>query len=228
MDTTPLLPNLTQLTFPVGQAYLWHDATEATLIDTGLPGYGDQVCEAVTGLGVPLRRIVLTHWHADHTGAAAEIVSWSNAEVIAHHADAPMIRGEAVGQPPVFEADWERELHGQISPGVPAHPPCRVDREVEDGEVLAFGGGARVIGAPGHTPGSIAVWLPSGVLFLGDAVVNVTELSVGVFNVDSELARKSFARLSELDFEIACFGHGPALLTNAGTRFRELAATLPT
>lgn len=226
MDTRTLLPGLVQLDFPVGQAYLWQDRDQATLIDTGLAGYGERVRAVVDELGVPLRRIVLTHWHGDHVGGAAEIVAWSGAEVIAHRADAPVIRGAAGGAPPVFQGEWERELYEQISPGVPEHPVCRVDREVADGEVLEFGGGARVIGVPGHTEGSIAVLVPAGVLFTGDAVANVGELGVGVFNVDSEQARKSVLALSELEFEVACFGHGPALLSGAAARFRELAAGL--
>ncbi|MGW0519536.1 MBL fold metallo-hydrolase [Crossiella sp. NPDC003009] len=226
MDIEPLLPNLTQLTFPVGQAYLWRDGNEATMIDTGLAGYGERVRSVVTETGAALRRIVLTHWHGDHAGSAAEIVAWSGAEVIAHRADAAVVRGEAEGLPPVFTGEWERELHGQISPGVPAHQACRVDREVEDGDVLEFGGGARVVGMPGHTPGSIAVWLPGGVVFVGDAVANVGELSVGVFNVDSQLARRSVVGLSGLEFEVVCFGHGPALRAGGADRLRELAAGL--
>jgi glyoxylase-like metal-dependent hydrolase (beta-lactamase superfamily II) len=47
---------------------------------------------------------VLTHFHADHAGSAAEIREWSDA-VIAHRDDAPIIRGKAPPPPPVLE-DW--------------------------------------------------------------------------------------------------------------------------
>lgn len=53
--------------------------------------------------------------------------------------------------------------------GLPPAPPVRVDREVRDGDVLDFAGGAHVISTPGHTDGSIALHLPEhGVLLTGD------------------------------------------------------------
>lgn len=40
-----------------------------------------------------------------------------------------------------------------------------------DGDELDFGGGARIVGIPGHTPGSIAIHLPKHcVLFTGKAI----------------------------------------------------------
>jgi glyoxylase-like metal-dependent hydrolase (beta-lactamase superfamily II) len=58
-----------------------------------------------------------------------------------------------------------------VSAGLVPAPPCPVDREVRDGEVLAFGGGAHVVHTPGHTDGSIALHLPGPrVLFTGDTV----------------------------------------------------------
>jgi glyoxylase-like metal-dependent hydrolase (beta-lactamase superfamily II) len=37
---------------------------------------------------------VLTHAHQDHVGAAAEVAAWGDVTVLAHRADAPVIRGE--------------------------------------------------------------------------------------------------------------------------------------
>ena len=51
--------------------------------------------------------MVLTHFHADHVGAAAGIAGWGEAEVLAHHADAPFIQAQAAGPPPDL-ADWEQ------------------------------------------------------------------------------------------------------------------------
>ena len=43
--------------------------------------------------------------------------------------------------------------------------------EVADGEVLALPGAPRIIGMPGHSPGSIAVHVPiADALFVGDAL----------------------------------------------------------
>ncbi len=175
MDVIELLPRLHLLRFPVGQAYLWRDGEELTLIDAGTIGSGRPIADAVTALGhAPreVRRVVLTHFHEDHAGGAGEFAALSGAEVLAHHLDAPFVRGELPGPPPKFE-DWERPLHAaaarHLPPGTPV-PPSSVT-EVTDGDVLGFGGGAHVVHVPGHTDGSIALYLPArGVLFTGDTV----------------------------------------------------------
>jgi Metallo-beta-lactamase superfamily len=46
-----------------------------------------------------LRRLVLTHFHIDHVGTAAEVAAWGGVTVCAHRADAPVIRGDQVGPP---------------------------------------------------------------------------------------------------------------------------------
>ena len=102
-----------------------------------------------------------THFHNDHTGGA-EFLAVADVPVVA---DALFIRGEA----PVLVNDFEKALHARVSAGLPPAPPVRVDREVRDGDVLDFGGGAHVVSVPGHTEGSIAIYLPThGVLFTGD------------------------------------------------------------
>lgn len=51
--------------------------------------------------------------------------------------------------------------------------PARVDRELQDGDVLDVGGGAQVISPPGYTDGSIALYLPApGVLFTRGTVAH--------------------------------------------------------
>ncbi|GAA2781324.1 MBL fold metallo-hydrolase [Saccharopolyspora taberi] len=229
MDVVEVLPHLHMFRFAVGQAYLWRDGTSLTLIDTGLPGSGPEIAEAVRGLGHDtgdIARIVLTHFHQDHVGSAAEVRSWHGAPVLAHEADAPIIRGERPGPPPVL-ADWEKPLFESVASGLPEAPPTPVDRELADSEVLDFGGGARVLLRPGHTDGSIAIHLPAHqVLFTGDTIANVQHLGVGVFNLDTARTVESFRDLSELDTEIACFGHGDPIIGGAGAALRAAVAAM--
>ncbi|MFH8974603.1 MBL fold metallo-hydrolase [Streptomyces sp. NPDC017890] len=224
MDVIELLPRLHLLRFPVGQAYLWRDGDDLTLIDAGPAGSGARIA-ALAGAAGRVRRVVLTHFHEDHVGGAGEVAALTGAEVVAHTLEAPVVRGEVQGPPPVFE-EWERPLHADAVRRLPQggfDRPARVT-EVSDGDVLDFGGGARVVHVPGHTDGSIALHLPRhGVLFTGDAVAASPadgSVMLGVFNVERDRAVDSFRRLADLDAEVACFGHGDPVTGGAAQALR--------
>ncbi|MGC5533831.1 MBL fold metallo-hydrolase [Streptomyces sp. SR-10] len=217
MDLVEVLPQLHMFRFRIGQAYLWRDGTELTLIDAGDIDSAAAIEDAIRTLGLDpagIRRIVITHGHRDHFGAAQELADRHSAEIIAHALDAPVVRGERpVPEPDLL--DWELPLweHGLT---VPEAPPTRVDREVTGGEVLPFGDGARVVHAPGHTAGSIAIHLPlHGVLFTGDTVASLERVMLGVFNVDRAEAAATFRRLAALAPRTVCVGHGDPLTENA-------------
>jgi glyoxylase-like metal-dependent hydrolase (beta-lactamase superfamily II) len=172
--------------------------------------------------------------------------------VFAHRDDAGFIRGEAAGPEPVL-LGWERELLAQVQAGMSPEPaaPVRVDFELVGGEILDNGGLA--VAVPGHTPGSVALYLPGpGVLFTGDTIARRSDggdngdgdggdngdsdggdndsdsdgVILGVFNVDRDQAIESFRRQAELDVEIACFGHGDPLTREATTVLRRVASGL--
>ncbi|MEE1782374.1 MBL fold metallo-hydrolase [Streptomyces sp. SP17BM10] len=220
MDVVEVLPRLRMLRFAVGAAYLWRDGDGLTLIDTGTADCAWEIEQVLDG---DLLRIVLTHGHEDHTGSAAALAARHGAEVVAHRLEAPVIRGRAAGAPAVLE-DFEVPIRAALPPLPPA-PPCRVDREVEDGEVLDFGDGAVVVAVPGHTDGSIALHLPGPrVLFTGDAVANGGRTMMGVFNTDRARAVRSLRKLAELEVETAVFGHGEPIVHGATTALRRAAA----
>ena len=229
MDVIALLPRLHFVRLPVGHAYLWRDPDGLTLIDSGLPGSAPLIADAIRQAGcdpADVRHLLLTHFHPDHIGGAAEIAGWGDVEVLAHDADAPFIRGQEAGPAPDL-ADWERPLWEQVSSQLPAQPaplvPPRVDRELADGDEPGFGDGAVAVAVPGHTPGSVAFYLPRHrVLFTGDAAARAPDARVicGVFNADRAQAAASFRRLAALDVAVACFGHGEPLAQGAAAEFQ--------
>lgn len=120
-----MVPGLHLLPLGISNAYLWHDDGGTTLIDTGPPGSGSAIRSAMQDLGLPraeLRRVVLTHFHDDHAGSAADLVKWSGATVVAGAADAAFVRGDAVGPSPVF-TPAEQQLHAVVAADLqPASP----------------------------------------------------------------------------------------------------------
>jgi glyoxylase-like metal-dependent hydrolase (beta-lactamase superfamily II) len=235
VERDEILPGLHVIRLRFGQVYLWNDDGELTLIDTGLPGAADEIAAAISSLGLDrsaLRRVVLTHFHNDHSGSAADLATWGDVEVLAGAADAPIIRGDVPGPPPVLTEE-EKPLYDAIvvRPKLPPAPPCRVDRELNEGDRIAFGGvgGARVLSIPGHTEGSIAVYVEEpGVLFTGDTIANPQGRPIlGVFNLDREQTIASMRRLASLDASVVCFGHGDPLVSEASAALRTAAEQLP-
>ena len=136
------------------------------------------------------------------------------------------MRGDATPPDPVL-AEAEAPLFAAISKNVVEAPPARVDVEVEDGDEIDLVARASVVHVPGHTPGSMAIHLPEHrALICGDAVANVNGPVLGFFNGDRAGAIASFRRLSELDFDIACFGHGAPLLSGGSAALRRAAAAM--
>ncbi|WKK23484.1 MBL fold metallo-hydrolase [Streptomyces olivoreticuli] len=233
MELTQITPAVWQLPFPVGHVHLVRLPDGYALIDTGVPGSAPAVLDALDQLGGrprDVRQIVLTHSHVDHMGSAADLVVATGARVLAGALDAPFIRGTAPEPEPVFTAP-ERTLHEQISAGFADAnmPPVKhvpVDVELHDGDSLdGWAEPVRVLHVPGHTPGGIALHLPSsGVLFPGDIVATAEGRAIlGPFNVDRKEAIASFRRLAALEVETVCVPHGLPLVKDGGTVLRSAA-----
>ncbi len=73
-----------------------------TLIDTGVPGSSDAIHQAVRELGrqpSDIRRILVTHCHADHSGSLAALVRATDAPAYMHPEDAALVRAGKAGRP---------------------------------------------------------------------------------------------------------------------------------
>ncbi len=202
-------------------AYLYRTAGSFTLIDTGIAGRAQLVLAELKRAGASpadVRRIVATHCHRDHTGNLAELRKLTGAQTYAGRFDTPFIRGDTAVPDPDLTGP-ERAIVDAVAGGIPDAPPAEIDVELEDRDEINLGATvARVVHLPGHTPGSIALYIPAArILFTGDAIAALGNgpLIVGPFNVDSGQARASLQKLAGLAAGIVCFGHGPPLARDA-------------
>jgi glyoxylase-like metal-dependent hydrolase (beta-lactamase superfamily II) len=157
-------------------------------------------------------------------GSLADLRQRTSAEVVAHQAEAPFISGE---QPQPSPPSALLRLVGRL-PLLPRAEPTPVDFRAQDGDHLDLLGGATVIHVPGHTPGSMALHLPSeGVLICGDTIDH-RRGKLGpppkAFTLDMSQAMDSVRRMAGLDFEILCPGHGAPIVEGADQAVRALVA----
>ena len=225
-----VVPGLWQVPLGPVNAFLVDDGREVVVIDSGLPGSVTKLEAAIREIGrnpADVRSIVITHAHPDHDGSAAALKLLTGASIYMHEADAELLR-RGVGLRPLTP-----------SPGIPGiifrlfiHPPASVEpAEVE--ALLTDGGeapgGFKVIHAPGHSQGQVALlWARhGGVLVAADVASNMMGLGISPAYEDLELGRRTLAHLAGLDFEVAVFGHGKPILKGAADAFRSRWAAKP-
>jgi glyoxylase-like metal-dependent hydrolase (beta-lactamase superfamily II) len=172
---------------------------EAIVID---PGDGDDLArvEAVIAKhGLTVKAIVITHAHIDHIGGAAKLKQKTGAPVYMNENDQVLYDGLDM------QAGW-----------LGMRPPERteVDVAAKDGDALKLGESEfQVIHTPGHTQGSLCVWIPAeNKLVAGDTLfrdsIGRTDLPGGD---GRQILRSIKAKLLELpeDAMVIC-GHGPS------------------
>jgi glyoxylase-like metal-dependent hydrolase (beta-lactamase superfamily II) len=230
-----VISNVWRLRLSMGytNAYLLVSDDGVTLVDSGTKGQQGNILEGVSATGrtpADLKHILITHHHTDHTGSLASLVETTGAKAYVHPLDAPITRGDepVAGPNPDVRMGWMlKPLLMRLQPS--RMPPVAIEREVVDGDELAIAGGVTVIHTPGHTAGHVSYFWPQsgGVLFAGDAAGKLGSLGPPVgglgsmFTDDPEQAKESFRKLSELEFDTVCMGHGGVLTPQAHVAFRR-------
>jgi len=176
--------------------YLIDAGGELILIDSGAGPGISTIIDNIEALGFSPEKISLvvsTHAHIDHIGGNAYLQREYGCEIFAHELDASRIEtGEMVGA----------EFYGIL------YEPCKVTKRMSGSEMELLAGDLRLnaIHIPGHTPGSIALYMDVGgkrILFGQD----VHGPYVAHWGAVMDKVGSSLKRMKELNADILCEGH---------------------
>ena len=146
-----------------------------------------------------VKQILITHAHIDHIAGAARLKHLTGAPILYNPRDLPLVKMMDV------QAGWL---------GIPTPEVLPPDDTLEEGRVIAITGlSGNILHTPGHTQGSVCLYLPTQQLLLaGDTLfagsVGRTDLPGG----DGPMLIRSIQeKLLPLPDETVVFpGHGPS------------------
>ncbi len=141
------------------------ESEDLTLIDTGVKGSEKAIFKKIRSIGrrpQEISKLILTHSHPDHIGAAPEVVAATGCKVLAHGSEKEWIERPALQKAERPVPGFDTLISG----------PVHLDTMVKDGEIIKVGGSTlAVVHTPGHSKGSITLWSPaSRTAITGDAV----------------------------------------------------------
>ncbi|MGZ4202295.1 MAG: MBL fold metallo-hydrolase [Thermoleophilaceae bacterium] len=189
--------------------YLLEDDGGAIVFDAGIKGMPKGIKEAAAAFG-GIKRVVLGHGHTDHRGSAPRL----DAPVYCHPDEVEDAEGSGGFRywGDIRSSDLPRQarlMHPFLHKHVWDGGPVKIAGTVSEGDEVA---GFRVVHAPGHAPGLIALFRDE------DRVALVTDLFYTIdmsgrasdphvpdsfYNWDTEMAHTAIRTMAELEPESA-------------------------
>lgn len=175
-------------------------ADEAVVIDPA--DDASRILAEAESKGLTVKKILLTHGHFDHTGAASEIKNRTGAPIYIHPADVPML------------TDSTKSL-SFFCPGKP-FIPCEADVLINDGDRIEQGDTVfTVMSTPGHSAGSVCYLCKDGegnnVMFAGDTIFKDSIGRSDCWSGDPMIQQESLDKLAAIEEDYVIFtGHGPS------------------
>lgn len=206
------MPDLFRLVgrMPINSYFVRED-DGLTLVDANLPGRATRIVEIALRLELPIRRIVLTYAHKDHTGSLDAICELlPSADVFIGARESRLLEHD-------FSLDRrepQKKIRGHFAP-VKTKPSL-----LDAGDHVVS---LRALATPGHTPGHFSFFDErNGALLVGDAFQTAGGLAVAgdlrllfpfpaIFTWDKALALESARLLRDLNPTCLATGHGPVM-----------------
>lgn len=173
------------------------------IIDTGMnPNALDKIHSELKSIGKEwsdIKLILITHKHRDHIANLARLKELTNAPVKSHKLEAPLI-----------EKATSVKVEG-----------------LEDGALLRFCGGIKIVHVPGHSEGNSCYYLPRlKAMIAGDTVFSDDKGNLipppEKYCLDVKMATEEMKRLLDYDFQFLLYTHGKDVMENAKEKVKEL------
>ncbi|MCC0650807.1 MBL fold metallo-hydrolase [Clostridioides sp. ZZV15-6598] len=195
---------------------------EATLVDTGLPGQGDLIIDALNNSNTSfdkLKNIIITHHDIDHIGNIKYLreKSENDIKVYAYKSEVSYITGEEtpfklymLEQMIDSLDDKMLDMLNAMKLGFKSSYTV-VDISLYNHEVLNLSEEIEVIHTGGHTRGHICLYLKKSKVLVAGDLLEIKEgklRPVDVMYSDNQELIKAIKKLSNYDIEEIIFSHG--------------------
>jgi glyoxylase-like metal-dependent hydrolase (beta-lactamase superfamily II) len=216
-----LSPNLRRIGNDIVAVYLVETSEGVTVIDAGLAGHWGELLAELSLMGRTVdevKGVILTHGDSDHIGFAERLRRDHGVPVYVHAADATRAKGgpkPANTKQPMGLAGLLGFIAYSLRKGGLRTTYLTEVIEVHEGDILDLPGAPQVIGLPGHSEGSIAIYVPPvDAVFVGDGfttrhvLTGKQGLQPAPFTDDPERAITSLEGLIATGAKWVLPGHG--------------------